>query len=158
MTAKIAPLLRQPESVEWATPDDLFARLDREWGPFTLDAAATPENAKCKRFFSQADDGLKQDWSRDRVWLNPPYGRQIGAWVEKAAREARCGALVCCLLPARTDTAWWHDYIEPARRQGAAHVEFLRGRVHFIRGDGHTGPAGFPSCVVVFHPWPGASP
>lgn len=152
---KIAPLLRQPESIEWATPIDLFRELDREWGPFTLDAAASETNAKVARYFTAADDGLTKSWAGERVWINPPYGRAIGAWVRKARDSAReDGALVVALLPARTDTTWWWDYVEPGRQRGDVAVRFLRGRVHFIRGDGHTGPAGFPSCVAVFHPWP----
>lgn len=123
---------------EWATPISLFAELEAEFGPFTLDACANAENAKVERFYSMADDGLAHSWAGERVWMNPPYGRGIGAWVKKAAIEPD---LAVCLLPARTDTAWFHDWC--LRGQ----VRFLRGRVKF--GDGRA-PAPFPSMVVVF--------
>jgi site-specific DNA-methyltransferase (adenine-specific) len=127
---------------EWATPQDLFDRLSLSHGPFDLDVCATPENAKVARFFTKADDGLAQEWV-GRCWMNPPYGREIGKWVRKARESADKGATVVCLLPARTDTAWWHDNI-----QGRAEVHFLRGRVHF---NGH-GPAPFPSAVAILRP------
>jgi len=127
---------------EWATPPDLFARLDAQHGPFDLDVCATASNAKCPRFFTRADNGLAQRWT-GRVWCNPPYGREIGLWMAKAALAARTGAaeVVVCLVPARTDTAWWNDHAA----QGE--VEFLRGRVRF--GGARAG-APFPSAVVVF--------
>lgn len=127
---------------EWATPWPLFRSLEAEFGPFDLDVCATPDNAKVARFFTQADDGLKQKWE-GRCWMNPPYGREIGKWVAKARYEARHGATVVCLVPARTDTAWWHDNVPDAKV-----VRFLRGRVKF----NDAGPAPFPSAVVVFGP------
>lgn len=122
---------------EWETPKALFDRLSLSHGPLALDVCATPKNAKCARFFSKEDDGLTQDWN-EAFWMNPPYGRVIGKWVKKAAESKPRGV---CLLPARTDTAWWHDYVLPTGQ-----VEFLRGRVHF----NGTGPAPFPSAVVVY--------
>ena len=124
---------------EWATPQELFDRLNAVFH-FTLDPCATAGNAKCERFFSIADDGLRQDWDGERVFMNPPYGRAIGDWVRKAS-EAK--ALVVCLLPARTDTRWWHDYVVG----GGASVSFLRGRLRF--GDS-TASAPFPSAIVIF--------
>jgi site-specific DNA-methyltransferase (adenine-specific) len=91
----------------WSTPQDFFERLDDEFH-FTLDPCATIDNAKCQRFFTVEDDGLAQNWDGERVFMNPPYGRGIGAWVKKAYESK---ALVVCLLPARTDTRWWHDYV-----------------------------------------------
>ena len=123
----------------WATPQDLFDRLHARYG-FETDVCATPENAKCPKFFTKADDGLAQQWS-GVCWMNPPYGRQIGAWMAKAYRASQAGATVVCLVPARTDTAWWHDYAA----KGA--VEFLRGRLKF---GGHKNSAPFPSSIVVF--------
>ena len=123
----------------WATPQDLFDRLHARYG-FETDVCATPENAKCPKFFTKADDGLAQQWS-GVCWMNPPYGRQIGAWMAKAYRASQAGATVVCLVPARTDTAWWHDYAA----KGA--VEFLRGRLKF---GGHKNSAPFPSSRVVF--------
>jgi phage N-6-adenine-methyltransferase len=106
----------------WETPQDFFDELDREFG-FTLDVCALPENAKCQRYFTPDMDGLKQEW-RGVCWMNPPYGREIGEWVRKAFESARRGATVVCLLPARTDTAWWHTYV-----MEATEVRFVRGRL-----------------------------
>src|SRR5262249_37607627 len=127
---------------EWATPPDLFARLAAEFGPFDLDACATADNAKCARYFTRADDGLAQPWL-GRVWCNAPYGRTIGLWLRKARQAAESGEadLVVCLVPARTDTRWWHEHA--ARGE----CRFLPGRVRFGGGE-HSAP--FPSAVVVF--------
>jgi phage N-6-adenine-methyltransferase len=127
---------------EWATPADLFAALAAEFGPFDLDVCATPENAKCARYFTRDQDGLRQRWT-GRVWMNPPYGRAIGLWMRKAAEVAATGEaeLVVCLVPARIDTRWWHEYAA----QGE--YRFLPGRVRFGGGE-HSAP--FPSAVVVF--------
>lgn len=91
----------------WSTPQDFFDLLNDEFH-FTLDPCSNKENAKCEKFFTKEDDGLAQDWSGERVFMNPPYGREISKWVEKAANS---DALVVCLLPARTDTKWWHDHV-----------------------------------------------
>ena len=129
------------DSAEWATPQDLFDSLNTLYG-FDLDVAATAENSKCRRFFTKEDDGLSQDWGGCRVWCNPPYGRQIGKWVQKAYEESRKpGTLVAMLLPARTDTAWFHDYAMKGK------VQFLRGRVRF---GGAENNAPFPSIIVIF--------
>lgn len=138
--------------IDWETPQDLFEGLDDEF-TFTLDVAANQDNAKCERFFDIHMNGLIQDWSEDRCWMNPPYGSEIAKWVQKAHQEAARGALVVGLLPARTDTRWWHEHVI------AYEVRFLKGRVRFSGG----GPAPFPSAVVVwagtkncadcYHPW-----
>lgn len=95
---------------QWSTPQDLFDRLDRIYR-FETDVCALPENAKCERYFTPQMDGLRQEWS-GICWMNPPYGRQISLWVRKAYESARDNmATVVCLLPARTDTAWFHDYV-----------------------------------------------
>lgn len=125
----------------WATPPDFFANLHAEFG-FQIDVCAIPENAKCPWFFSPEENGLEQVW-RGVCWMNPPYGRQIGKWVKKAHDSAReNGATVVCLLPARTDTRWWHEYVAHA-----ADVRFVRGRLKF---GGSRNSAPFPSAVVVF--------
>ncbi len=124
---------------EWATPQAFFDEYNRQYN-FDLDVCATPENAKCARYFTLEQDGLAQEW-HGRCWMNPPYGRAIGKWVRKAYEAAQGGATVVCLLPSRTDTAWWHDYC----LKGA--VRFVRGRLYFGKG---TGRAPFPSAVVVF--------
>lgn len=126
----------------WATPQHTFDELHQEFG-FTMDVCATPENAKVCRFFTKDNDGLAQDWSRHICWMNPPYGREIGRWMAKALESSRQGATVVCLVPARTDTAWWHDYA----MQGE--IRFLRGRLKF---GVHQNPVPFPSAVVVFRP------
>ena len=123
----------------WATPQDLYDRYHARYS-FELDVCATAQNAKCARHFTVADDGLAQEW-RGRCWMNPPYGREIGAWMAKAWRSSEAGALVVCLVPARTDTAWWHDFAVKGE------IEFLRGRLKF---GGHKNSAPFPSAVVVF--------
>lgn len=92
---------------EWATPQALFDELNEEFH-FTLDPCSTDENAKCEMHYTKAEDGLKQDWTGQRVYCNPPYGRQIGKWVKKA-HDSKC--LTVMLLPARTDTKWFHEYI-----------------------------------------------
>ena len=92
-------------NVEWETPRELFHRLDREFS-FSLDVCASRANHKCARYFSQGRDGLRRAWA-GVCWMNPPYGRLIGSWVKKAREESLKRASVVCLLPARTDTAWW---------------------------------------------------
>ncbi len=121
----------------WETPTAFFRALDAEFH-FTIDVCAVPENAKCKEFYTPEQDGLAQNWE-GVCWCNPPYGREIGKWVEKAAGA---GCTVVMLLPARTDTAWFHDYI-----YGRAEVRFIRGRLKF--GDSRNS-APFPSMVAVF--------
>jgi len=126
----------------WETPQELFDELNREFG-FTIDVCATPGNAKCKVFFSPENDGLSWEW-HGVCWMNPPYGREIGKWVEKAYRSAEGGAVIVGLLPARTDTRWFHEFIH-----GKAEVRFLRGRLKF---GGCKNSAPFPSMVVVWKP------
>lgn len=125
----------------WATPQEFFDKYAKQYR-FTTDVCAIPENAKCHRFFSPEDNGLLQEW--DGVcWMNPPYGRGIGEWVKKAYESSFKGATVVCLLPARTDTIWWHDYCLKGE------VEFIKGRIKF---GGCKNNAPFPSAVVVFRP------
>lgn len=121
----------------WATPQDFFDNLNREFN-FDLDVCALPNNAKCNRYFTPEQDGLKQDWN-GTVWCNPPYGRQISRWVEKAYMS---GCTVVMLLPARTDTGWFHDYI-----YGKAEIRFVRGRLKF--GESKNS-APFPNMVVIY--------
>lgn len=134
-------------SAEWSTPQDLFDEMSLRHGPFDLDPAAAPENAKCARYFTSEDDGLSQKWEAQHVWLNPPYGKTIRQWIEKAHKSVQEGECyeVTMLLPARTDTNWFHDLCV---KYGS--IYFLRGRIYFIRPDGSTGRAPFPSMVVRF--------
>lgn len=129
---------------DWATPQAFFDMVDDEFG-FTLDAAADEHNAKCARFYSETDCGLLNDWT-GVVWCNPPYGRGIADWVRKGYEAAVNGATVVMLIPARTDTAYWHDYV-----MRAAEIRLLRGRLVFGSGEARAN-APFPSALVVFRP------
>ena len=126
---------------DWATPQFLFDGLNAEFR-FEVDVCANAENAKCKRFFSEQDNGLSQDWN-GVCWMNPPYGRTIGLWMKKAFESSLNGALVVCLVPARTDTTWWHKY---AMR---GEIRYLRGRLKFGESENS---APFPSAIVIFRP------
>ena len=127
---------------DWATPQDYFDRVSVEHGPFDLDVCASADNAKAKRFFDKDRNGLAQIWA-GVCWMNPPYGRTIGDWMRKAYESSMTGAKVVCLVPARTDTAWWHDYA----MKGS--ITFIRGRLKF--GEAKAS-APFPSALVVFEP------
>ena len=128
---------------EWPTPPDFYEMLNLEFG-FTLDPCATPDNAKCARFFTQADNGLLQDWTGEIVFVNPPYSQAI-AWIEKATREARNGVTVVMLMASRTGTDWFCDYALP----NAAEIRYVRGRLKFVGGKSG---APFDSVVIVFRP------
>lgn len=130
------------KSNEWATPQNLFDELNEEFN-FTLDPCATDENAKCSKYFTIEDDGLSKDWSNDVVFMNPPYGREIKKWIKKAYEESLNGATVVCLIPARTDTTYWHDFIFGK----ANDIRFLRGRLKFGNSKNS---APFPSAIVVY--------
>lgn len=127
----------------WATPLDFFNSLNNEFH-FTLDVCANNQNKKCDQYYTIEMDGLSQPWS-GVCWCNPPYGREIGKWVRKAYESAKEGALVVMLLPARTDTKWFHDYIYHV----ADEIRFVRGRLKF--GESKNS-APFPSMIVVYKP------
>lgn len=127
---------------QWATPQDFFDRLDSEFN-FTLDPCADTSNHKCDTYFTKEDDGLQQSWKGHTVFCNPPYGKVIKDWVKKSYEESRDKATtVVMLIPARTDTAYFHDFI-----YGKAEIRFIRGRLKFNNAK-HAAP--FPSMVVVF--------
>ena len=127
---------------EWATPQDLFDLLNAVFR-FTLDVCATEENTKCYHYFDKHKNGLNQEWT-GTCWMNPPYGRAIAQWVEKAYFSAKHnGATVVCLLPARTDTRWWHDFCTKGE------IHFIKGRLKFGNAK-HNAP--FPSAIVIFRP------
>lgn len=129
---------------DWETPRDLFDRCDEIWH-FDLDAASSDKNALCERHFTKEDDALEQSWGGHTLWLNPPYGSAIAAFVKKAAMESRKpGTVVVGLLPARTDTRWWWDWVVPY----AAEVQFLKGRVRFCVDGKPAQSAPFPSVLV----------
>ena len=126
----------------WETPQPFFDDLDKEIH-FTLDACALPENAKCAEYYTPEMDGLSRKWG-GVVWRNPPYGREVWKWVQRGLDASRNGATVVMLLPARTDTKWFHESI-----YGKAEIRFVRGRLKF--GDSkNTAP--FPSMVVIYRP------
>lgn len=125
----------------WATPQAFFDKLNEVF-QFTLDAAADASNAKCPRYFTQEDDALQQEWT-GVVWCNPPYGRELAAWMHKGYESSLRGATVVMLVPARTDTKWFHDYCVNGE------ITFLKGRLRF--GAAKSG-APFPSMIVVFRP------
>ncbi len=131
----------QAKSVEWETPQDLFDELNAEFD-FTLDPCASHSNAKCEKYYTIEDDGLSQSWAKERVFMNPPYGREITTWLEKTLYEIENGCLlVVGLLPARTDTKWFHNHV-----LNKAEVRFLKGRLKFS----NTGTATFPSIIVIW--------
>lgn len=127
----------------WETPQSFYDELDKEF-QFTLDPCATPENAKCEMFFTKEMNGLTQNWGGNRVFCNPPYGKEIGKWVKKAYEESKKNdTTVVMLIPARTDTAYFHDYIYHKAKE----IRFVKGRLKFGKSKN---AAPFPSMVVVF--------
>ena len=125
---------------DWETPPELFSQLNAIYH-FDCDVCAMPHNAKCDKYYTPADDGLSKRWS-GVCWMNPPYGRQIGKWMEKAYKSSLDGATVVCLIPSRTDTAWWHNYVMRASK-----ITYIRGRIKFV---GAKNGAPFPCAIVVF--------
>lgn len=132
----------QSDRHDWETPQALFDELDQSFH-FDLDVCATQDNAKCVAFFSPEDNGLTMDWGRHRCWMNPPYGRQIGKWIQKAYKASTRGATVVCLIPSRTDTRWWHEYV-----MRADSIWFIQGRLKFGNSENS---APFPSAIVIFN-------
>jgi len=125
----------------WETPQGLFDKLNEEFH-FEMDVCATSETAKCKKYYSPEEDGLKQEW-KDVCWMNPPYGREIGKWMKKAYESALAGAIVVCLVPARTDTSWWFDYCAKGE------IRFIKGRLKIWR---FKECSAVPSAIIVFSP------
>jgi phage N-6-adenine-methyltransferase len=124
---------------EWETPQNLFDRLNDEYH-FTLDVCANHANFKAVPYYTKEQDGLKQEWT-GICWMNPPYGREIGKWLQKAYESSLKGATVVCLVPSRTDTKWWHNYCMKGD------ITFLRGRLKF---GGSKNSAPFPSAIIIF--------
>ena len=129
------------DTSEWATPQDFFDKLNAEFH-FTLDPCATPENAKCGKFYTKEQNGLAQDWTGETVFCNPPYGKEISAWVEKCYKHSLSGECAVMLIPSRTDTRWFHEWV-----YGKAELRFVKGRLRF---NDSKGSAPFPSLVVVY--------
>ena len=140
-------------SIEWGTPQDFYDRLNNIF-QFNLDPCSTESNSKCEESFSKEEDGLSQSWAGHRVFMNPPYGREIKNWIKKAYEEGqKPNTQVVCLIPARTDTKYWHSYC-----MKASEIYFVKGRLKFentAEPDAPATPAPFPSAVVVFRSSPG---
>jgi len=130
----------------WETPPEVFGPLHAEFG-FTLDPCCQPHTAKCETFYTESDDGLARDWGTHRVFMNPPYGREVYAWTRKARESAARGALVVGLLPASTDLAWWHEDVV-----GHAEVRYIRGRVRFLTDGPYRASGFFASVIVIWRP------
>ena len=132
---------------DWETPWDFFKPLNDEFH-FSLDAAASSKNTKVvKKFFTEKEDGLAQSWGKHTVWLNPPYGlgkKPLSVWVKKAYDESLTGATSVLLIPARTNTNWFHEIC-----LAKATVRFVKGRPKF--GDATHGLPQ-PLCLVIFRP------
>jgi phage N-6-adenine-methyltransferase len=140
----VSDTLFSSDSIEWETPQWLFDLLDDRYH-FSLDVCATKENAKCWNYYTEQDNGLKRKWS-GVCWCNPPYGREIGDWVDRAAQQIKYKRVqwIVMLLPCRTDTKWWHRSVQPA----ALSIRFIEGRLKFV---GAAGAAPFPSVIAVYH-------
>lgn len=129
---------------DWETPQDLFDALDNEFH-FGIDVCASAENRKCMNFFDKNDDGLSKNWGGyGTIWCNPPYGRVISLWVRKAVEETSKGHTTVMLIPARTDTRWFHDYVY---KKPNVEIRFIKGRLKF---GGAKNSAPFPSMIVIF--------
>ena len=146
MDTKTQKLMFSSKSDMWGTPTTFFEKLNRTY-KFTLDACANKENRKCEKYYTIEDDGLSKSWRNEVVFVNPPYS-DVGKWVAKAYYEStNNGATVVMLIPSRTDTKYWHDYIMYAANK----IYFIKGRLKFENGShkvSHAAP--FPSAVVVF--------
>ena len=133
---------------EWYTPKELYNKLNEEFN-FTLDPCCTEKSRKCEKYFTKKENGLIHDWSNNNVFMNPPYGNDIKYWIEKAYLESlKDNTIVVALIPARTDTSYWHNFIF----NKASDIRFLKGRIKFEKEDGTLGnSAPFPSAVIVWN-------
>lgn len=132
------------DDMTWATPQSFFNQLNDEFH-FTLDPCCGHNTAKCEKYYTKDMDGLSKSWENQIVFMNPPYGREIYEWIEKAYNESVYNnAIVVCLIPARTDTKYWHDFC-----MKASEIRFVKGRLKFGNSDNS---APFPSAVIIFRP------
>jgi len=147
MDTQTQKLMFSSKSNEWETPEDFYNKLNNRF-KFTLDPCSTHENHKCDKYYTIEDDGLSKSWQDETVFVNPPYG-DIGKWVKKAYNEStQNNAVVVMLIPVRTDTKYWHDYV----MKGASQIYFVKGRLKFQNNMSQekNNAAPFPSVVVVF--------
>jgi len=134
------------KSTEWGTPDSIFVPLDEEFH-FTLDAAATLENAKCRFYYNKSQDGSIQDWSGQTVWLNPPYNvPSLSDFTDKVIEETDRGVTTVMLVPVKTDQLWWHKLWSLYLDFGNIEYRWIKGRVKFV-GAEHSAP--FPSVIII---------
>lgn len=140
-------LMFSSQTKNWSTPQYLFDELNKEF-EFTLDACADTSNYKVRKYFNEKSDGLSQSWMHNRTWCNPPYGREMGEWIKKAYETmlltSNANDIIVMLLPARTDTRWFHEYIYTNPN---CEIRFIKGRLKF---SGHKHSAPFPSMIVIF--------
>ena len=141
MTITKFETLFSSKEIEWETPIELFNKLNDQFH-FTLDPCSTKENAKCSKFYTKEDDGLSKSWDNEVVFVNPPYGKTIREWIKKSSETK---GTVIMLLPARTDTKYFHDYI-----YNKAEIRFIKGRLKFGGNQNGSGSAPFPSMIVIF--------
>jgi len=125
---------------DWSTPIDFFKNIEKRFGIFDLDPCSDHDNAKADLYYTKSEDGLSKEW-RGKVWMNPPYGREIVKWMKKAYESSLDGAMVVCLVPSRTDTKWWHDYAMKGK------IEFIKGRLKFGNSKNS---APFPSVLIIY--------
>ena len=132
------------KTVEWGTPQETFDMLNEEFN-FTLDPCASHLNHKCTKYYTIEEDGLSMSWAGECVFMNPPYGNDAAKWIAKAYFESQYAEIIVALLPARTDTRWFHDYV-----YHKSEIRFIKGRLKFVGPDGTTGTATFPSMIIVW--------
>lgn len=128
---------------EWSTPQYVFDELNKEFN-FNLDVCASDWNAKCEKYYTKEDDGLKKPWF-GTCWMNPPYGKEINKWIRRAYEVSFYNVTTVCLIPSRTDANYFHDYCLKGE------IRFIRGRIHFVDINGKSGRPSFGSIIVIFN-------
>lgn len=141
----VSKTLYSSDKLDWEIPRDFFDTLDREFH-FTLDPCCTKESAKCKKYYTKEDNGLIKSWKGEIVFVNPPYGRDIAEWVKKCYLESLEGTIIVLLIPARTDTHYFHEYI-----YNRAELRFIRGRLKFKQQGNIANSAPFPSLLAIYN-------
>jgi len=139
----ISTTLYSSKQNTWETPQNLFDKLNDEFN-FTLDVCAEKETAKCENYYTKEDNSLTKDWDQNICWANIPYGRGMYTWIEKIYKQNKIkNTVIVLLIPARTDTKYWHDFV-----MKASEIRFIKGRLKF---GGATNSAPFPSAIIVFN-------
>lgn len=139
--------LLSSKRMNWETPPEMFNAWNKEFH-FTLDPCAEKSTAKCNKFYTIEENGLTEDWSNEIVFCNPPYGKEIGKWVEKCYNESLKGTTIVLLIPSRTDTRYFHNFIY---NKPNVEIRFLKGRLCFLLDGQKLDPAPFPSMLVIFN-------